>query len=316
MQATHIDHAVDTELWNALVSLPNFNDLSRESLLTTRQALSGNVQTLADDGDVLSQWVTMPSATVAEPSRAILYTLPHRGPKAPAILHAHGGGFVAGSALRDDAAMRSLVRDHKAIVLSVEYRLAPESPFPAGLEDCYQALRWLHERADELHIDTQRIATHGVSAGAGLMAALALLARDRREFKICYQLLLAPMLDDRTSNHGGAGKYVWTVNSNRFAWDSYLGAERRADVSEYAAPARARDLSALPKTFIAVGGIDLFADEDIRFANGLLQAGIETELHVYPGAYHGFHLVSNSGVARAYADDARRALRRGLVGHA
>jgi acetyl esterase/lipase len=183
------------------------------------------------------------------------------------------------------------------VVASVEYRLAPEHPFPAGLEDCYAGLTWLAAHADELGVDPARIAIHGISAGGGLCAALALLARDRGGPAIAFQYLGVPEVDDRLETRSArdfVDTPVWNRPRAEISWDSYLGPGRRggADVSPYAAPARATDLSGLPPALVIVGGADGFRDEDIEYATRLLQAGVPTELHVYPGAYHGWNMAA------------------------
>ena len=178
------------------------------------------------------------------------------------------------------------------VVISPEYRLAPESRYPKPLEDCYAALTWIHNHSQSLGADPQRIAVWGGSAGGGLAAALALLARDRGEISLCFQCLLYPMLDDRTSlapdPNEFAGEYVWTRANNAFGWESLLDREPgHPDISPHAAPARAIDLAGLPPTFIWVGALDLFVDENIEYARRLIRAGVPTELHVYPGVTHG-----------------------------
>jgi acetyl esterase/lipase len=197
----------------------------------------------------------------------------------------------------------------------VEYRLAPETVAPGALEDCYAALRWLHTAADEISVDRTRIAIGGESAGGGLAAALALLARDRGELPICFQLLIYPMLDDRTvtaeARNPFTGQFVWTPSANRFGWTALLGHEPGvADVSPYAAAARASDLSGLPPAYICVGALDLFVDEDIAYAKRLLRAGVPTELHIFPGAYHAFEMAVDAAVTVAAQRERRTALAR------
>ena len=194
---------------------------------------------------------------------------------------------------------QSLASELGCVVVSVDYRLAPETPHPGPIEDCYAALKWMHAHADELGIDPARIAVGGESAGGGLAACLALLARDRGEIPLVFQLLIYPMLDDRTVTeaepHPFAGAFIWTRDSNRFGWTSLLGCEPGGDeVSPYAAASRATDLKGLPPTFIAVGSLDLFLEEDLEYTRRLLRAGVSTELHIYPGAYHAFNMVPDA----------------------
>ncbi len=234
----------------------------------------------------------------------------------PALLHLHGGGYVMGSAAGADAEKAALCAELASVIASVEYRLAPETPHPGPVEDAYAALRWLHDNAAALRVDRTRIAVGGESAGGGLAAALALLARDRGEIGLVFQHLMYPMLDDRTVTadpHPFTGDLVWTRDDNRFAWTSLLGAEPGgADVSPYAAPARAADLSGLPPAFIAVGTLDLFIDEDIEYARRLIRAGVPTELHVFPGAYHAFDQITSARSALVARNRSRSALRGAL----
>jgi len=204
---------------------------------------------------------------------------------APALLWIHGGGYVMGTAAQDDALCRRFSRKLGITVGSVDYRLAPEHPYPAPLEDCYAALTWL---AGLPAVDPDRVAISGGSAGGGLAAALALLARDRGEVKPAFQLLVYPMLDDRSSSAPTNPNYrLWGPRSNQFGWAAYLG---NAD-PQVAVPARHDDLSGLPPAWIGVGSHDLFHDEDLAYAERLKDAGVPCEVEVVPGAFHGFDLV-------------------------
>jgi acetyl esterase/lipase len=236
----------------------------------------------------------------------------------PAVLYIHGGGYVIGNAEMMRPANQLMAQGADCIVVSVDYRLAPETPHPGPVEDCYTALKWLHDHASDLGVDPARIAVSGDSAGGGLAAALALLARDRGEVKLIFQHLIYPMIDDRTcvqEPHPFTGEFVWTPESNRFGWASLLGKEPGSDgVSPYAAAARAENLSGLPPTYIEVGALDLFIEEDMEYARRLIRAGVPTELHVYPGAYHGFGLAADAQVSRQARQNALNALRRGLHG--
>jgi len=213
----------------------------------------------------------------------------------PCVYSIHGGGYVLGTNLMDDPILDELCTTLGLAGVSVEYRLAPETPYPGPLEDCYTGLRWTYEHAGELGIDPACIGVMGVSAGGGLAAALCLLARDRGEVPVAFQLLDQPMLDDRqiTPSSREDGLAVWSRNSNTFGWKAYLGdLYGRDDVPPTAAPARATDLSGLPPTFVSVGAADGFRDEDIDYAVRLNRAGVPTELHVYPGACHGFNVIA------------------------
>ena len=213
----------------------------------------------------------------------------------PCVYSIHGGGYVIRTNAMDDQLFDELCPKLGLVGVSVDYRLAPETPYPGPLEDCYEGLRWTYEHADELGIDRRCIGVMGVSAGGGLAAALTLLARERGEVPVAFQLLDSPMLDDRqiTPSSEQDGLPVWNRKSNAFGWKSYLGhLYGRDDVPSTAAPARATDLSGLPPAFVSVGAIDGFRDEDIDYALRLNQAGVPTELHVYPGPCHGFSLLA------------------------
>ncbi len=210
----------------------------------------------------------------------------------PAVLWIHGGGYVIGSAGQDDAVCRHLAEELGALVAAVDYRLAPEHPFPVPLHDCHDALVWLAERGD---VDAERVAIAGASAGGGLAAALALLARDRGEVRPAFQLLTYPMLDDRTTLRTDIDERdfrLWNNEANRFGWRSYTGQEPGSPgVDPLAAPARSEDLAGLPPAWIGVGSLDLFLDEDLAYADRLRGAGVPCDVHVVEGAFHGFDVV-------------------------
>ena len=243
----------------------------------------------------LSDAVTRTDVEVSSDPRIVVRIHRPKGASGPmpCFFSIHGGGYVLGSYDMDDVRMDRWCQQFSCVGVSVEYRLAPETPYPGPLEDCYTALRWTHDNAQSLDIDRTRIGIGGISAGGGLSAALALLARDRGELPVRFQLLECPMLDDRQSSPSSQldGLAIWTRESNTFGWSSYLGElSGRDDIPAYAAPARATDLAGLPPTFIAVGTVDGFRDEDIAYATRLNQANVPTELHVYPGLPHGHAL--------------------------
>jgi acetyl esterase/lipase len=233
----------------------------------------------------------------------------------PCVYWMHGGGYVLGSNAMDDARFDRWCNELGIVGVSVEYRLAPDVHYPGPLEDCYAGLQWVHEHADELGVDATRIGIGGQSAGGGLAAGLALLARDRGARPIAFQLLLYPMIDDRmTTVSSGWVDPIWPPGANRFGWASYLGDLAGGDVPIYAAPARAEDLRGLPPTFVAVGALDGFSDEDIDYAVRLRHAGVPTELHVYPGAPHGFDGVApDAPVSRRARRDTEDWLRAQLA---
>jgi acetyl esterase len=210
----------------------------------------------------------------------------------PVLLWIHGGGYILGSVDGDDQLCLGFVKTANCVVVSVDYRLAPEHPYPAPIEDCYAALKWIADNAEHLNIDPNRIGVAGASAGGGLTAALTLLARDRQYPSLCFQMPLYPMINDRnntpSSNEVKEG-YVWNQQANEVGWKMYLGELHGTDqVPAYAAPARAEDYSNLPYTYTCVGQLDPFRDETITYVAKLAQAGVDVEFHLYPGAYHGF----------------------------
>jgi acetyl esterase/lipase len=234
----------------------------------------------------------------------------------PAFLHIHGGGCIAGFAGQDLPFLQSVAQNCGCLVVSVDYRLAPETRFPGSLEDNYTALRWVHENAETLGVDRKRIAVGGESAGGGHSARLAIAARDRKEFPILFQLLIYPMLDDRTGSTRQVpphiGKFVWIAESNRFGWTSLLGVPAgSANVLPGSVPARVENLAGLPPAYISVGAIDLFVEEDVEYAKRLIEQGVPTELHVIPGAYHGYDLLApEAPVSKRFAESWKVALNR------
>ena len=253
----------------------------------------------------------MPVVPVSDDVAVRLFRPAGQGPF-PALLWVHGGGLVMGSAAMDDAFCRRVGEELGVLVASVEYRLAPEHPYPVPLEDCWTALTWLTGRAD---VDPARVAVGGASAGGNLAAGTALLARDRG-VELAFQLLVYPMLDDRTTARtdvDAGSMRLWSPAANRFGWGAYLAG--RAEVPAPAAPARAEDLTGLPAAWIGVGTNDLFHDEDVTYARRLRAAGVEVELLEVPGAYHGFDAVQRSApVSRDFTTAQVQALRGALLG--
>jgi acetyl esterase/lipase len=228
------------------------------------------------------------------------------------VVYVHGGGMIMGSVAAYDPVLRFLAARAGVALLAVDYRLAPEHPHPAPVEDCFAALHWAAGHAAELGIDLRRLAIAGDSAGGGLAAATALLARDRGGPALAQQVLIYPMLDDRTVKPPTAGpeRLLWSYEDNATGWGALLGdAAGGPDVSPYAAPARAPDLAGLPASYVMVGALDIFRDESIAYARRLAAAGVPTELHVHPGAPHGFDFLAfRSTLARRAHDDEIRVL--------
>lgn len=217
----------------------------------------------------------------------------------PCLISIHGGGYVMGSHLGDDGRFDRWSIGLRCVGVSVGYRLAPETPYPGPLEDCYAALRWATENARDLGIDPSRIGIMGGSAGGGLAAGLALLARDRGEIPVAFQVLSYPMLDDRATRSGRAGAPLWGPSANQFGWRSYLsGLHSGVEIPGYAVPARAGELAGLPPTFIMVGNLDGLLDEDVEYAQRLIAAGVPTDLHVVADGPHAFDsMLADTAVA-------------------
>ena len=233
----------------------------------------------------------------------------------PAMLDIHGGAFVLGSIDMEHGFAAQIVRELTAVVVAVEYRLAPEHPYPAGLEDCYSALVWMHDQAAELGIDPARIAVGGQSAGGGLTAATALLARDRGGPAICFQFLGIPELDhrlDTPSMQAFVDTPLWTRPNAILSWQMYLG-DLTGEVPPYASPSLANDLTGLPPAYVTTMEFDPLRDEGILYGLRLLQAGVSVELHSYPGTFHGSSVVPGAEVSRRGNAELLVALRRGMA---
>jgi acetyl esterase/lipase len=316
-------HLVVPELVAGLDMFPTLN-LTAETLPQARAGFNEMLEqmnaTVPAFPDIAVSERSIPGPQGSPDVRVLVYLPRNVAAPMPALLWIHGGGYVIGSADLADANVKQIVSATGCAAVAVDYRLAPETPHPGPIEDCYAALQWLYTHAQELGVDAARIAIGGDSAGGGLTACLALLARDRGAVPLVFQLLIYPMLDDRTVTtvdpHPYTGEFVWTAELNRFGWTALLGKEPGGpDVSPYAAAARAEHLEGLPPAFIGVGTLDLFLEEDLEYARRLMRAGVPTELHVYPGAYHGFPMVAEAKVAQALARDYLNALARAFSKH-
>jgi acetyl esterase len=232
----------------------------------------------------------------------------------PALLDIHGGGFCVGSIEMEHGFATQVARELDVVVVAVEYRLAPEHPFPAALEDCYAALQWMHEEAVALGIDTERIGVGGQSAGGGLAAATVLLARDQDGPSVCFQFLGIPELDHRLetpSMKTFVDTPMWNRPNAELSWRHYLGANADT-VSPYASPAIASDLRGLPPAYVTTMEFDPLRDEGITYAMRMMEAGVSVELHTFPGTFHGSAFVSSAAVSRRAHQELLTALRRGL----
>lgn len=251
--------------------------------------------------------------------RILIYEPRDRREAAPGLLHIHGGGFVMGVPEYEDVRNNQIAAELGHVVVSVDYRLAPEATYPSALDDCHAALLWLYDNSDALGIDRARIGLIGESAGGCHAAALSCLMSDRGDVPLAFLWLTYPMLDDRVGStvtpHDYAGEFCWTAADNVSGWSAMLGRPAGGTPpGPYAVPARIEDLRGFPFTLMQTGALDLFCDEDIDFARRLMSAGVPTELHVYPGAVHGFPLAVKSAAAIAQLRDGFDALRRVLGG--
>lgn len=243
----------------------------------------------------------------------------HPGHNKPAILHTHGGGFILGEARFERRFLQETAKALDCTIVSVEYRLAPETTYVGSTEDNYAGLLWLYRNAEKLGVDAGRIALLGESAGGGHAALLAIAARDRGEVPLVLQALIYPMLDDRTGSTRDVprqmGAVGWSPPSNRFGWRSFLGMEPGGPaVPAAAVPARQENLEGLAPAFIGVGGVDLFVSEDIEYARRLTEAGVQTEMVLTPGAFHGFDRIApETRIARNFTAAKHEALRRAFA---
>jgi acetyl esterase/lipase len=272
-------------------SMLDFDDLpaSRERVSEALEMMVGDEEML---DTVETEDVTVPGPEDGEELRLRVHTPTDAPGPHPCVYWIHGGGMVIGSADEEDLTAQRFVDELGCVVVAPEYRLAPEHPYPAPVHDCYAGLRWVDENAGALDVDDSRLAIAGPSAGGGLAAGVALRARDEGAPDLSFQLLIYPMIDDRNetvSSKQVTDIGVWDREMNIEAWDAYLGEHSgSADVPSYAAPARAVDLSGLPPTFLDVGTHDAFRSETTAYAERLAACGVETEFHLWPGAFHGY----------------------------
>lgn len=304
-------HLVDPQVWPIVELLPSL-EFDNETLELARAGFAS----MAEMAEIPVP-ASVRTANRADGSAIELYVFdPDPGASGrPALFHIHGGGMILGSAKDMQAGPSAMAAALQIPVISVDYRLAPETPFPGPQQDCLDGLAWLAANAAELGIDPARIAIIGESAGGGLAAAIALMARDTRAKngggpKLVAQVLIYPMLDHRTGseacrwNNRTTGEWVWTRSANRFGWEALRGDYAAEDARKgWFSPALADDLAGLPPTLLLTGSLDLFFDEDLDFARRLVDAGVPVELHSYPGAIHAFNMVPEAGISQAFNRD-------------
>lgn len=322
-QRTHLYSIEDPELAAGFAAFEQVvpGGINLEDIPATRQLFKNMTAANAVVAPLVHGVVTsdhlVPECSNSPPVKIRLYRPEKVKGTLPALFWIHGGGYVIGDIEMDDQWARKTSLALNCVIASVEYRLAPEHPYPAPLEDCYSALRWLVVNANGLGVNVDRIAIGGASAGGGLAAGLGLLVRDRAEIDICYQLLIYPMLDDTNIEQASVDipdTPFWSRKNNLIGWSAYLQKEPgSANIPIYAAPARAKDLGGLPPTFIGVGTPDLFRDEDITYAHRLMKAGVPTELHVYVDGFHAFDVfVPEAETTKRFIADYTKSLSRAL----
>ena len=281
---------INPELQQVAKKFPKFSFSNRN--LWFFHLLTYLVPTPNPPTDLLIENIFIPGQDDRTKIRLRIYRPKSVAAPTPVLIWLHGGGYVTGRPEQDDGSCAEYVRESGISVVSVGYRRAPKHPFPAGLDDSYAALKWVISHSQQLGVDAKRVAVGGASAGGGLAAALAQLTHDRQEIELIFQLLVYPMLDDRTvlrTDVDDSNNVTWSQKSNRFGWESYLGKECGAkDVPAYSVPARRKDLSGLPPAWIGVGSLDVFHDEDVAYAQRLKECGTACEIRIVPGAFHGF----------------------------
>jgi acetyl esterase len=305
----------DPELAAAIPFLP----VSTEpvDIAASREMMAAVVDMMNEGVDVSGLTIEDRHISGSEPTREILVRVYRPAVESglrPGILDIHGGGFTTGTVALQHGAVSQMAREVDAVVATVEYRLAPEDPYPAGLDDCYTALEWMTNESSQLGIDPGRIAVFGSSAGGNLAAALALLARDRGGPSLCFQYLGIPELDDRLSTvsmQSFVDTPIFSRSGAVQSWEAYLGSDR-PNVTCYAAPARATDLRGLPPAFISTMEFDPLRDEGILYALRLLEAGVPVELHQYPGTFHGSAMIADADVSKRQTTEIIDVLRRAL----
>lgn len=311
------DYAFDKDFIPYLPELPTVQDFSTVEKIQAMRAMRGEaLQPIPPRDDVAMDDRAIAGLGEA-PDISIRIYRPTKSSDTPrpGFLEIHGGGFILGNIEMMDGWCQMIAAEVDVIVVSVEYRLAPEDPFPAGVEDCYAVLHWIHDNADELGIDPDRVAIGGQSAGGGIAAGLALMARDKGGPPICYQLLEIPELDDQLDTPSMLAFQdtpFWNRPNAVFSWKHYLGPDHRGEPSIYAAPARAKDLSGLPPSYVSTMEFDPLRDEGLRYAMGMLAAGVSVELHNYAGTFHGSAFLPEAEPTKRNTEEIVRILQRRL----
>lgn len=309
------EHLIHPELRPFAKMLRQFNQpLSAANLAESRKRMGKWMQPPLTDIPYTSKRIPVGRGN---PDVQIFIVNAKPGTSRPAILHTHGGGFVMGDAVGGLRALQELSKALDCVIVTVEYRLAPETTYKGSIEDNYAGLKWLRDHASEIGADPTKIAVMGESAGGGHAALLAITARDRGEVPLCFQCLIYPMLDDRTGTSRAVpphvGALIWSPDKNRFGWESFLGTKAGGITApKNAVPARVMNLKGLPPAFIGVGTLDLFRDEDIDYAKRLNDADVPAELLIVPGAFHGFDIMGNTRLAAWFNAAKVNALRRGF----
>ena len=317
-----IEARINHELIPALSMVPESSfDITEENIHASREASEQMVREMAallpEDNSILVEDRLVQGLDGNPEINVRIYTPKDKDKILPGVIYFHGGGYVSGSVEFFDANCRTFVKNVNCVLVSVDYRLAPDHRFPAAVDDCYGATCWFSENASELGVDPMRIAVVGPSAGGGLTAAVCLMARDHKFPAIAFQMPLYPMLDDRfitqSSNEVLDGR-IWNSIASKRAWKMYLG-DAENDVSPYAAPSRETDLSNLPPAYTCVGDLDPFRDETINYVARLSQAGNAVEFHLYPGCFHGSDMMATDAeIGKRVTNEYILALRLALHG--
>lgn len=309
---------IDPELRPVLDMLPPLDLKDYQTARAAMDAMAAQINPTIDTSGVTITDRTIPGASTDVQVPVRIYQPENASGSVPGLMHFHGGGFVFGNLESEYAMCVNLCRTLGIVVVSVDYRMPPEHAYPAAVDDCYAALCWTHAQRESLGIDGNRLGVMGQSAGGCLSAVCAIKARDLGGPRICYQYLGIPVTDDRLqtkSMQDFVDAPIWYTENAERSWDFYLGEQfqRGADnVPELAAPARAKNLEGLPPACVTVMEFDPLRDEGLAYAQRLLDAGVSTEIHCYPGTFHGSSMVTEAAVSKREAADMLDALRRGL----